>query len=299
MSSPAEAPIVRLEAAPSLLSGYLRGLVLPKPRFRRGAPLPPVRVVRRGLALAPAHLAAYRAACARWPGHAVPLEYPLSLLFPYHLELFARPELPFRFPKLLGLRNHVVQRRPLALADRLDLEAVLEEARVLPKGLELTVRTTLSAGAERPWESVHLYLLRGAFGGSDEPRPDPVPALPAETDELRFAAPPAGGREFARLTGDWNGLHWSRSWARALGFRRDFAHTQRIVSACLSRLPAPGEGAVRLDVSFKGPVYYGSPLALRTADAAGARLFELFCGDEPRPAFRGRLAPARDGEPLP
>ena len=95
------------------------------------------------------------------------------------------------------------------------------------------------------------------------------------------------------MCGDLNPAHYFAPWARMLGFQRDFAHTQRIVAECLQRLPEEADvnaaESLRLDVAFKGPVYYGSPLVLKGAQQDSGYRFDLYCGDVDKPAIPGRL----------
>ena len=47
---------------------------------------------------------------------------------------------------------------------------------------------------------------------------------------------------------------------------------------------------MRLDVSLKGPVYYGSNVTMRLSEAEKSHSFELYCEDNPRPCIKGALS---------
>src|SRR3990172_9568140 len=127
------------------------------------------------------------------------------LLFHYHLAVFAHPAFPCSLRELLGFRNHVIQRRRIALDERLDLEVCTAGQRVLPKGVEIDFHSTLSSGGNAVWESVHVYYLRGAYGGSDIPVPAAeFDALGNVDFETRWNAPTDGKWEFAKVCGDFN-----------------------------------------------------------------------------------------------
>lgn len=284
-----------LDGAPPKLSGYARSVLLPRAGVERGGGVPRVRLVRRGLRIDERHVAEFRR-LGRWePSDRLPFVYPLMLLFHYHLGIFAHPDFPCSLRHLLGLRNHVVQRRPIAAGERLDLEVRSHGQRMLPKGVEFDIYSVLSSGGAPVWESVHVYYLRGPRGGTDA-RPALAELAPLEGAEFetRWEAPAAGGWRFARLSGDFNPAHYFRPWARTLGFERDFSHSQRVVSECLRRLPETpeaGAGGLCLDVMFKGPVYYDRTLVLKAARRDGGYRFDLYCGAEDKPAVPGRIRP--------
>jgi hypothetical protein len=283
-----------LHDTPPKLSGYVRSVMLPRRGFAPDAGIPAIHITRRGLEIDREHLAEFGRLCHWTPSDQLPLVYPLMLLFHYHLGIFSHPAFPCSLRQLLGLRNHVVQRRRIGLDARLDLDVRSHGSRVLAKGVEFDIHSILSSGGEPAWESVHVYYLRGRYAGSDAPAPSAdLGALDAVDFEARWNAPTGGKWQFAKFCGDLNPAHYFAPWARALGFRRDFAHTQRIVAECLRRLPesldAMATGPLRLDVAFKGPVYYGSPLVMKGARQRGGFRFDLYCGDGDKPAIPGRL----------
>ena len=106
----------------------------------------------------------------------------------------------------------------------------------------------------------------------------------------RWSAPPHGRLRFARLTGDYNGIHLSDWYARRSGFRGAFLHPQRVLGECLARLP-PRSSAMPLwlDTWLKGPVYYGADVTLRAEESPDAVTFALHVDGDERPAIVGRL----------
>lgn len=283
-----------LDDAPPKLRGYVRSVILPRRGFTPDTVIPPIRITRRGLAIDRRHLAEFGRLC-HWPlSDQLPFVYPLMLLFHYHLAVFSHPAFPCSLRALLGLRNHIVQRRHIGLEERFDLDVQCQGSRVFAKGVEFDIHSIFSSGGEPVWESVHVFYLRGRYGGGDARAPSAdLTALGVVDFETGWDAPTGAKWEFAKFCGDLNPLHYFAPWARALGFRRDFAHTQRIVAECLRRLPhaldATPAGALRLDVAFKGPVYYGSPLVLKGARRDDGYRFDLYCGDVDKPAIPGWL----------
>jgi hypothetical protein len=292
-----------LDRPPGKVRSYARSAFLPRRGFSPGRPVPPLRLTREALRFDAEHVARHRAFCGGGACGQMPFLYPLSLLFHYHLGIFAHRHFPSSLTRVLGLRNHVVQRRPIALHERLDLEIRTAGQRVVPKGLEFDLRSVLSHGGEPAWESVHVYYLRGDFGGNDTPaRLENLQPLRTRQFETSWEAPSGGGWQFARLSGDFNPAHFFAPWARLRGFERDFCHTQRVIADCLRRLPDAGAlhaaSPLRLDVAFKGPVYYGSKLVMAGVTEGDRCRFDLYCGRRDKPALAGCLQRVTAGQSL-
>ena len=102
--------------------------------------------------------------------------------------------------------------------------------------------------------------------------------------------PNGGGFCFGLMAGDYNPIHYVATYARRMGFRKDFAHAQLSLALCIQHLPAFKKNEpVRLDVAFKGPVYYGSNVTMQYADDGAGYRFDLYCEGNPRPCLRGSL----------
>ncbi len=88
------------------------------------------------------------------------------------------------------------------------------------------------------------------------------------------------GRDYARVSGDWNPIHlWSWS-ARLMGLQRPIIHGMHTLArACAELEQASGQRVVALDGRFKAPAALGSELVLG-ADLA-ARSFSVEAGGRP------------------
>lgn len=288
---------ITLDELPRKLSGYLNAVILPRRDYRRDDSLPIISVRRPAVTVEARHLEWFRRMCDYESTPFLPFVYPLTICFHYHLGVFAHLAFPWSLRRLLGLRNHVVQHRRIRAGEILDIAVSTQELRVRPRGVEFDILTVISSGREPVWESRHVYFLRCDI--PDTPMPSARPELPPLSTvecETGWRAPRGGGWEFARLSGDLNPIHYFKPWAKAMGFRRPFCHTQRVVSECLKRLPdAVTESEsepLMLDVEFKGPVYYDSDLTLRSATVDGGTRFNLHCGGDPRPAIAGHVRTA-------
>lgn len=199
-----------------------------------------------------------------------------------------------RFPipiwRVLQIRNQIVLRRAPRAGCKLDVASRLGAVRVLPKAVEFDIAVEVAEGGRCALESVTTYHARGKFDG---PRGEAAFArAPDPPSDARggFSLARNGALEFARLTGDYNGIHLAAPYARTLGFRGPLAHPHRALAEILDRLPdvelfEPFE----LDVWFKGPVYYDRELALSHRSERGACTFALRVDGDARPAVVGQL----------
>jgi hypothetical protein len=136
-------------------------------------------------------------------------------------------------------------------------------------------------------ESVITFFYRGRFGTpSNVPAPQP-PDLSDAPVVSQFRTNAGGGWTFSGLTGDYNGIHIWRPYARRLGFRAAFLHPQRAAGMCLARLPALKCEAQKLDLWIKGPVFYSQDVNLSAIQTATEIRFGLALAGDPRFAISG------------
>lgn len=269
-------------------AAYMAGAFFPPASRRRAGPYPPLVLRWRGHRPEPRRLRELLALTGLPDGPFVPLLYPHVFGFRLHMALLTHPACPAPIWRVLQIRNHLVQRRPLRADEAMDLETRVAGQRILDKGAEVDLHTTVAgASGEAAWESLVTFYLRGRFGEPAAPAPlAAAPEVAGGATVARFRLPSRVGWRFGRFTGDYNGLHIFDGYARRLGFPRAFYHPAFVLGQCLARLPALDPGLpCRLDAWLKGPVFHGSEVALRS----GGDRFALHAGDDPRPAIVGRL----------
>lgn len=96
------------------------------------------------------------------------------------------------------------------------------------KGRRMLLRTRIATGNPEQPEALVAHvatLVPSPNGGSAQKRPKTVPTVPREATEIAsFRLLRSSARQFAHLTGDYNPIHWSRSYARLMGFRGTILH---------------------------------------------------------------------------
>lgn len=276
---------------PSTAAFMLRALY--PARLRRGLPFPPLGVAWRQHRVDRRRLGAFLRLTGLEAGPALPLLYPQVFGFPLQMVVLTHPAFPLPIWRVLQIRNHLLQRRPIPPDAALDLETWVAGQRLLAKGVEVDLRTKVVVEADVAWESVNTFYYRGRFGEAQHP--SPLASAPEAGDDVvgRWRTPSGGGLTFASFTGDYNGIHWCTAYARLLGFRRAFHHPQLVLGQALARLPiARSAPAQRLDAWLKGPVYRGSEVTLRARSGAAGTTFAIVPAGERRPAIVGAHAEA-------
>ena len=262
-------PLVEYRSKPSALA-YMARAVLPSRAKRRPLAAPELVLRWRGVRPALAELE--------------PLLYFQVVGFRLQMALLTHPAFPVPIWRMLQVRNRLVQHRPLPCSASADLEARLAELRVLEKGFEADLHTSALESGSLAWESVTTFYARGRFGPATA-HAVPSPAEPAGPPIAEWTMPEHGALRFARLTGDYNGLHLSDAYARRLGFAKAFLHPQRVLATCLAHL-AGRVGTPRvLEAWLKGPVPYGARVRLCAADEDAGWRFGLWTEMDARPAI--------------
>jgi hypothetical protein len=230
----------------------------------------------------------------------LPMIYPHVFGFRLQMVVLTHPAFPLPVWGALQIRNHLLQYRPIPLDSAMDLETRVADHRILEKGAEVDLHTTVNVGAKRMWASLNTFYYRGQFGerGTASPLSN-SPATPTTTVAQWRLPSGVGSLRFARMTGDYNGIHQSGWYARLLGFRQAFYHPQMLIGQCMAHLDAPDRShPQRLDLWLKGPVYFNSEVTLYACGRRGVTEFALIVQGDERPAILGRWSAAEHDEPM-
>ena len=271
---------------------------------------PVIHSLRSGLVISKSYLKAFYEICdIHHPFDSLHILYPFTLVYPYIMRVMGRQEMPVSMFKTLNTRNSITMHRRISPDERLDIDCYNCAPRIIPRGLEIDVKSVVSSGGETVWENITTYFYPGKFGSPDAsyaaPRLDFISDAPV-INEWYF---PAKDRlRFARISGDSNGIHYGPFYARLMGFKRDFAQPIRVVAKCVSSLPQNSSRTkgwledvvancfepitatpvpIRLDFYLKGPVYYESTLTLKNIQTKDGNRFDLYCSGNDKPVICG------------
>jgi len=279
---------VEFSRRPSAAAYMLRTLALP-PGPEGMAVFPPIRAIWRGHRIERRRFADFLRFAGLRRDKDLPMLYPHVFGFPLQMVILMHPTFPIRPWRVLQIRNHLLQHRPIPDDSVLDFDASVAGRRILPKGVEIDLHTTVTVRDERVWESLNTFYYRGRFGEADPvSRPARAPVVEGAVVD-RWRTRSGSGWRMGGFTGDYNGIHYWRWYARLFGFPRALHHPQLILGQCMARLPIPDtRGAQRLEAWLKGPVFHDSDVNLFAETGPEGATFQLIPGGEERPAILGR-----------
>ena len=217
----------------------------------------------------PQRLAAYRKVCGFADNGLLPPTYPHILGFALQMQLLTASNFPFPLLGLIHLSNRIRVLRPLGGVSRARVSVQVQNLQPHAKGATFDLVTTLDDQLGTLWEAQSQMLCRGV-----ELDGEPVEEALASTLMLSevedWKAPSDIGRQYARVSGDYNPIHLSAASARLFGFPTAIAHGLWLKARTLAAL---GEqlsvSNVDIAMQFKKPVRLPSEVTL-LASAAGS-----------------------------
>ena len=169
----------------------------------------------------------------------------------------------------------------------MDVSCRLDKRRLVEKGMELDLVSSLTTKGEIVWECVQTFYYRGRYGEADPGhRETDMAAIPEAAVLGEWFLPKGMGFRFAKICGDTNGIHYNATYARLLGFEKDFAQPMLVLSKALEYIPEKEKGN-SLEVCFKGPVYYDRQLEVRGMMTDDGFRFNLYAEGNARPCICG------------
>ncbi|MBW2522578.1 MAG: hypothetical protein JRI23_00315 [Deltaproteobacteria bacterium] len=244
---------------------------LPGPELRRQLPPRPRELVRTYVRHVGGDPSAYRKTL---PPH----------LFPqWGFPLAAKTTLGLDYPleRIINAGCSIDVREPLPNDQPLDVSARLEG--IDDNGARAIFNYRIATGTRSAPEALvgHIFALVPLSRKKKGPKKEPV-RIPTDAQEIAYQRlGPKAGLDFAKLTGDFNPVHWIVPYARAFGFRSTILHgfaTMARAWEALARghLSGATESIQRLEGKFTRPLTLPAKVGVYLAD--GDR---LFIGDAP------------------
>ncbi|MBL8942994.1 MAG: hypothetical protein JNK45_07600 [Myxococcales bacterium] len=190
--------------------------------------------------------------------------------------------IPYPLVRVLNGGCRLQMNLPLPSGEPLHVRARLED--IDDNGRRAVLHQRVVTGTDSAPDAVvaDLYAIVPLAGAKDGKREPKVTArVPDDAEELqRWRIGPQAGLEFAKLTGDFNPVHWVRAYARAAGFRstilHGFATMARAIEGLQRTIFAGSVHALRVvDVKFTKPLVLPAKVGLYL------RGHEMYVGDAP------------------
>nr|WP_288916472.1 MaoC/PaaZ C-terminal domain-containing protein [uncultured Pseudomonas sp.] len=254
-----------VNAAPGMSSLYVKAATR---RKVTGKTLPQDGL-RQVIQVDPQRLAAYRKVCGFAENGLLPPTYPHVLAFALQMQLLTARDFPFPLLGLIHLSNRIRILRPMGGVSQVQARVNVQNLQAHPKGAVFDLVTRIDDQLEPLWEAESQMLCKGVQldGALVE---EPLQEIQALTEVAHWTAPADIGRQYAKVSGDYNPIHLSGLSARLFGFPTAIAHglwnKARTLAALDEHLP---DANVEIDVTFKKPVRLPSEVTL-LASAAGS-----------------------------
>ena len=240
--------------------------LLLRPRVTGMAPRVSSRAIVRYLQATGADPESYRA-----PGRTyfVPPTFFSTWALPEFAKALAMARLPFNFARALHASSSVRMHRMFTCEEPLAFSASVEG--VERTGQRVRIDQQLELGEPRggPVMTATLSIVLPERRRSGSRTPEIVPANASQLSRLEL--PANEGWRYARLSGDFNPVHWSRTAARFAGLPGPIAHGFDLMTcvshAVVAQLASSASGLRALSVAFRAPVVLPARLNLLTATA--------------------------------
>jgi len=287
--------VLHFHRRPNALTSIALALCGISTHFKMGDRVPKIKAVWEDVKIDAGHLKDFGEVCGLPPhGEFLYPLYPLTFIYPLILRILGHRKAPLSVFRMLNTKLHVTSHRRIGIHEPLRIICETGPLRIVPKGLELDLASSVQTHDETVWESLHTFYYRGKFGEGNSSHLD-QPELPLISEPKTVASwhlPDGVGFRFSRISGDANGIHYSSLYARLHGFKRDFAQPILILSKSLSRFSDFEASRFRLLALFKGPVYYKSNVSLKRVSSEEGIRFDIYCEDNPRPSLSCQLSKA-------
>lgn len=267
------------DGAPSLGGIYAKALVT---GHATDGDLPDVVAVRKDISADPSHVADFARATGFTLGNTLPLPYPHLLTFPLQMALMSARAFPLALIGSVHLRNTIVQTRPIGITESFDLTVRAANLRPHAKGRQVDLVSEANIDGDVVWQGTSTYLSmgRGADSAASDPadQPPSLDEVTAVRAGLTWRLGDSTGRDWAKISGDWNPIHLHPLTAKPLGFPTAIAHGVYTYSRAYAALaPALPDAGVTSRVWFRKPVRLPSTVQLRSVIAPG-RTVSLLSG---------------------
>ena len=281
-------PIV-LTQEPSLPALFAKAALKRGSRSGTGVNLPALQIVVRGIKVNPQRLRRYQKVCGFQETRVLPLTYPQIMAFATQMRLMTDERFPLPLIGLVHLRNEISQQRPILPEEVLDFHCAIAGQRESEKGLEFDVVTRVNVAGRLVWESTATYLFRRKSPSSSPRKADDQP-VNRHNQRQHWHLPDSIGRQYARVSGDFNLIHLHPLTARLFGFNRAIAHGMWSKARCIAELlDAKHPGPVRVAVQFKLPIFLPGEVDLAWHWSDSTCNFELLGHHNGKPHLAGMI----------
>ncbi|MDN4500864.1 MaoC/PaaZ C-terminal domain-containing protein [Alteromonadaceae bacterium BrNp21-10] len=226
------------------------------------------------VSIKPAHLEAYHRVIGWLDSYRVAPTYLQILAFKQHLQLLTAGDFPFASMGLVHMSNRIEQYVPINVEDNFTLTCSCQNLSAHKKGWLFDIVTSATVNGQLVWQSSSRSLYRCQQQKLVESRHTGVATglMPVNNN---FNIPPNIGRQYAKVSGDFNPIHLWPVTAKLLGFRRHIAHGMWSKARCIAELAATLPEQCCIEVEFKRPLFLPAKVVLASEQQVLTHRFDL------------------------
>ncbi len=257
-----------------------------KPTIQTVAPKLAVRI--NGVKFDEKWIGAYNTVCG-FEGSDIGLTAPQVLASALHLYLMARDEVPFPMLGMVHLRNIIEATSDLVVGQEHDIVVSFGETRQTPLGLEFDVHTRFLREGQVVWSGVMSILSR--VKGIRLPGAKPAALVDIDPTVARYVkldVPENQGRQYAKVSNDYNPIHIHARSAALFGFPKAIAHGMWTAARLLADVQREMGGVPAFyEVRFKQPVFLPSSNMVKFHVDGDSGQFQLLAAKDSRVLMEG------------
>ncbi|TQV74662.1 hypothetical protein FLL45_06790 [Aliikangiella marina] len=236
-------------------------------------------------------LISYQKLCQLHSDAYLPITYPHVLSFNAQLSLLVSEAFTLPVIGLVHTRNIICSLKPIPVESCLEINCYLGKSQNMPKGIQTELLTEVKVDNELMWQSRSFYLYLTTLSAQQvEAKPEFI-ELPEDINwrSEHFSVAADIGKQYARISGDFNPIHLSNLTARLFGFKQTIAHGMWLKAAAIGQLNIADEHIQSVEVNFKKPVKTASDILFKYAQKNSQRYFLMESLDKQTQHLVGRL----------
>lgn len=191
----------------------------------------------------------------------IPISYLQTLFIGLLGRFIISPFFPISPLGLIQIFQSFEQKRPVFLDETLDLSCTIDSITTSEKGTETRFLLEIRSGGDIVWQGLSTYFTRSPVK-KEKPskKKDEVFLEKKET----IPVPAGTGRQYAKVSGDYNPHHLHTILARLFGFKSAIAHGMWSLARVVAILDREFgiNGSARVEASFKLPIFMPATIAL-------------------------------------
>ena len=204
----------------------------------------------------------------------VPMLYLQSLFIGQFGKYITSPFFPLLPLGLIHTKQEIILTRKVNQNEILNTKFSLDKINNDEKGLEITFLLEVTNGTELVWKGITTTLCKSKKYKKNKKSGKAIESL---TPFTIIDVPKNIGRQYAKVSGDYNPHHLSAFFAKLFGFKRAIAHGMWSLARAVAEMEKhfSDNELFSIDVSFKRPLFLPGTAALGATKDKNTIIFEL------------------------